>query len=334
MSETITVSDPNSLTRTPRPPPGTSVVDGAPKMTIDVETVEHAGPTPEEALADMQRAVADKDRQLDEAKQARTRAEREAARAHAGRAVDRGAAVAGQLEAAKSEKDRAKAAKKAARESGDLEAEIAADEAFNAASFREMSASAELAALKADPTSAAGRTTEPSQRGGYSPQAQSWIDNHPRFNSDTSYKGTILRAHEQAVQDGIVEGSPAYFRELDRVAATMEQQNGGGNSRTEERGGTMPNGFQGAPPARGGSTGRGQGSGWEQTLLGPVQVSERADGKVQLKVPPELHADFVEGAKITGMDLGDYIYEQVQIARERRSGGTGSLTIQEGVTYR
>lgn len=327
MSETITVST-EAPTRQPRHPGERTMTEAAP--TVAVEAAEEPrGPTPEEELAAAQAAIKARDAENATLRETATRAQREAARAHAGRATDRSAAVAGAVEAAKSAKDAAKVAKKAAREAGDIEAEMVADEAFAQATFREAQATAELATMKAsEPTSAAGRTTE-QQQDGYSPQARQWIGAHPKFNSDPAYKAAVLAAHGSAIADGITPDTPAYFRELDRVAASLDRPNGG-----EQRTNHMPNngGFNGAPPSReGGGSGGGN---VVNTLLGPVTVTQGSDGKTRLKVPPALMDDFREGAKVTNMDLGAYIMDQVNIARERASGETGSLIIREGVTYR
>jgi len=146
--------------------------------------------------------------------------------------------------------------------------------------------------------------------------------------------GAILAAHGRAVLDGISVDSTAYFRELDRAAAALEGNRG--NRDGDQRNGHMPNGngFNGAPPGRGDEGDRRGGSGVVNTGLGPVTVGRNSRGEITVNVPKHLLPDFEEGAKITGMKLGDYIYDHVKIAQERAAGGTGGLTMREGETYR
>lgn len=334
MSDTIEVDTVHGARR-PRPAMDRTMTEGDPVV------VEGDGGaiTPEDALAEAQRVIREYDhlqQQLVQEQQARTRAEREAQRAQVGRQQDRGAVLAAAVEAATSAQAQAEAAVEAARESGDIKAEIAANKALLQATFRLEAANAQLsqAQTRGDPTSSAGSMEQPQQQA-VSSAAQAWIGRHPRFNSDPHYRATLLAAHGAAVNDGLTPDSPAYFRELDRVAATLEGNDQGGsqvsdNSRPSGSGNQQ---FSGASPTRGGG-GAGGNSSVVRTMLGDVTVTRRPGGKIGVQVPPHLKADFEEGAKISGMQLGDYIYEQVEIARERQGGGTGGLITEEGRTFR
>lgn len=289
--------------------------------------------SPEEALAEAQRIIAERNQQLGAEQAARTRAEREAQRQQAGRAQDRGAALAAVVEASVSAQAQARQALRAARESGDIDEEIKATEALSQATYRLDQANAQIQNLKVDPTSAAGAMDQPQQQGGVSQSAQSWIDRHPRFNSDPSYKATLMAVHYDVVKDGVAPDSPAYFRALDAKAAELDA------GTTRERNAPMAEPaptraaqFNGASPTRG--SGAPAAGGVVKTLLGPVTVGRRAGGKITVQVPPHLKADFEEGAKISGMSLGDYIYEQVRVAEEREAGGDGGLITDEGRTFR
>lgn len=55
-----------------------------------------------------------------------------------------------------------------------------------------------------------------------SPAAKSWIDSHPRFKTDTKYRRTAERAHEDALDDGIVADSDEYFRRINAAVAPLE----------------------------------------------------------------------------------------------------------------
>lgn len=312
-----------------------------------VEIIEEP-PTPEGALADLHKALAEKDKVIkskdgviNDLSQGKTRVERELQRAAVVRVNDRRVAVSEAISSATSEKNQAVAAKRAAREAGDIEAELKADEALQAASFRLHSANAELASLpkEGDPASAAGRVTDPGAQGnGVSPQAQAWIDAHPRFNSDKGYRDAMLASHAALLRDGVMEGSPAYFRGLDETAAVLDGTGNGGGGRMGEGGGNG-NGkgqpFGGAPPARGGGGGGGGGSGGRTVnvrvgpdRLVPVTISRRSDGSIaKIHVPPGDRADLEEGAKICGMALGDYIVDMVE-------NGDKGLIHTEGQSYR
>jgi hypothetical protein len=330
MSDSITVEAPEARRRS-RERPERAMTD-APEVAV-LSGDDNAQPDAEQELADARRAIQARDATLAQEREARTRAEREAARALAGRATDRSAAVAAAVEAATSDQTRARQAMRVARESGDLDAEMKANEELSAATYRAAQAAGELAAMKAgDPTSAAGQMQQAGQpqqqpqqpQGGTSAAAQAWIAAHPRFNSDRGYKAAMIAAHTDLVADGVAPDSPAYFRALDEAAATLD---GGRTQRTEP----MPEprqSYNGAPPSRGGSGGNGRG-GTVQTPLGPVSVTRKSDGNVGVAVAKHLRGNFEEGARISNMNLGDYIYEQVLIAEERQAGGDGGWQ-QEG----
>jgi hypothetical protein len=45
-------------------------------------------------------------------------------------------------------------------------------------------------------------------------EAKAWMDEHPRFYEDRAYFNHAVAAHQSIKDDGIAEGSPAYFRAL------------------------------------------------------------------------------------------------------------------------
>ena len=55
------------------------------------------------------------------------------------------------------------------------------------------------------------------------PHAKQWMDSHSRFYNDTTYYNHAVTAHGAIVADGIQDGSPAYFRELDARMQKFEQ---------------------------------------------------------------------------------------------------------------
>jgi hypothetical protein len=164
--------------------------------------------------------------------------------------------------------------------------------------------------------------------------SQRWISSKPEFNR---HRDALILRHQELLNDGIQPDSRAYFRELD---SEYDRLTGGANHRDNNNNGDRSvagssNGqrqFDGAPPSRGGNGGGSQG-GTVNTLLGPVTV-RTVNGQTFLTIPDHLRADFAEGAKVVGMSLPEYTMEQVNIARERQSGGTGGLIMEEGRTYR
>lgn len=49
---------------------------------------------------------------------------------------------------------------------------------------------------------------------GMTPAARSWVDAHPRFNTDKKYKRVAVAAHEDAIEDGVSADSKEYFRRI------------------------------------------------------------------------------------------------------------------------
>lgn len=304
-------------------------------VVIDPVVIDEGAPlTPENAAADTAKLLREAENRTAAAEQrateARTR-EQEAMRvaqlANAGRAQDRTAAVASAVEAASSDAERAESAYVAARENGDAVAEAKALREMSGAEFRLNQAKGELETLKAQPTVI--REPAQPQGGEIGPESRKWINDHPRFNTDNAYKQAALAAHAEALTDGILAESPAYFRHIN---SRMEQFEGQGRQ-MDRRQEPRREQFSGAPPSRGNGRGA-SASNTVQTLLGPVTVNRRADGVMGIQIPPHLRADFEDGARITGMTLADYAHQQVQIADERRDGGNGGLIETESQTYR
>lgn len=305
------------------------------------------GPTPEEALADAQAALANKDKETEEANARAAAAERTAAQARdqvarerAGRVAERQGAVESAVEAAKADKASAQAAIKAARDAGDLDAEMAANDKLASANFRLLGSQDELDRLKAIAEGGGGQQQRGDGGGGdntVSPAAQAWINTHPKFKTDPTYRRAALAAHGQALLDGAIADSPAYFRYLDEAVAKLEggnrdQRDDDMGDQNRDRGGRRES-SEGAPPSRG-SGGHGGASKQVKTPLGTLTVSRRSDGKLAIQIPPANRAAFEEGAKICNMNLGDYAYEQVKISDEIAAGGTGGLITEEGSAYR
>ena len=323
MSETIELED-DTTARRPRAPRERGMTEGTETDDILVgdETTGTVDASVEEALAEAQRGIVERDRQLAAERDARSRAEREAQRAHAGRQQDRGAAIAATIEAATTAQANAESAKRAAREAGDIDAEIKADKALAQATYRLEQAQAFAAQAQRDPVSQAGATQEPQQGAVVSGAAAKWIAAHPRFNTDPDYKGKLMAAHYDLLNDGVQPDSRAYFRELDRVAAELE-----GRKVEQPQQRPAPDQFSGAPPAKGSVAASGGNT--IKTAFGPVTVVGRGKD-VTYRVRPEDLPDFQEGAKINGMSLKQYVAEQIASVKSNYAG----LMTEEGRQYR
>lgn len=52
---------------------------------------------------------------------------------------------------------------------------------------------------------------------GMTPAARSWVDSHPRYNTDKKYRRTAIAAHEDALDDGVKADSDEYFRRINKA---------------------------------------------------------------------------------------------------------------------
>lgn len=280
----------------------------APSVTI--ERPEEI--SPEDALAESRRQLqasqqqtADARRQAREAQQIAQRASAQAQEATTARVSDREVAVTSVLDGAKAEVTAAKAAYRAAREAGDVDAEIAAQELLASATMRAGAATAELDRIKAAPKPQP--QAQPNQQGGPSPEAQAWLDAHPAYNTDRKYKAIANEAHNEALRAGHRDGSQSY---VDFIDGVMTEEFGDGHGQVgdqqvqQPRGGRQQqqsaraNGGDGLPPSRGGGGSQG-GYKTLDTPLGAVQFRQGRDGKIEsIKFASASTADnFREGAE-------------------------------------
>lgn len=355
MSEalTITADDGETFTRRPRrdrPRQSAEASDDSIEIISSGDSI-----SPDAALADSQRLLKAKDREVAESRriareadQRRQAAETEVVRAREAQVVDRQAVVAQAIETAKAEQVAARQALKAAQETGDADAMGDAIEALSGASTRFNQGTAELTWLKAQPKPAPARPNQP----GPSPAAQKWLDEHPMYNTDEAYRSTAEGAHNAALRAGKAEGSDAYIQHINQI---MERVYGAGHGQSED-GMTQPeeghrpvNNQQrrptpsAVPPSRGAS---GSGGGWKtvHTELGDLLVQDRPDGTRGVRFPnAKVESDFKEGAMLDKRAshspeafkkaLAEYTNEHIMIAQEIAAGGSGDLIRGEGRTY-
>lgn len=286
------------------------------------------------ALAESQKSLKDH-----EATARRERAERVAAQrqaddlrrqlqeTQASRVEDRAAALKAELESAKTARDAASAAYRAARESGDLDSEQAAIELLTAANVNIRQGEADLARHGAAPRADGGAAPQPpAQPSGqkFTPATQAWIDAHPQFLTDPAYRAACAGADQLARARGLDVDTPEYFRYVERTIA--RELNGERDTQQENR---MDRGNSGAPPSRG--SGNGPGSRIVQTDIGQMRVTSGANGKLSIAFPDARdRADFEEAARICGMKLADYCLEHVKIDEDRRRGRPTGLISGDG----
>lgn len=267
--------------------------------------------SPEDALAESRRQVqaggqreAELRRQAREAQLAVRRATEQAQEATAARISDREVAVNSVLEGAKAELLAAKATYKAAREAGDLDAEVEAQALIASAATRIQNATGELDRIKATPKPEAQQRQQPQAQGGMTPEAQAWADAHPAFNSDRRYRALAVAAHEEAIEQGLQADTPDYF---DHINDALTQEYGDGHGQVggrqvqqQPRQRQQARESDGLPPSRhaGGAQGaRGYKS--VKTDLGEIQYRTGAGGKIENMRFPGGIENFRDGAEFT-----------------------------------
>lgn len=341
MSDSVTIDvDGEAVTRQPRQDrPEPQRAEAQVEISTDIAFAD-----PDDLLAQSQRALEESEARARESDAKAQRAEsnaaharNQAAQANMARAGDRAAAVASSMESAKADQTSAKIALKVARDSGDMDAEIAAQEMLSSALYRYNQASGELNWLNEQGRQQPQQQQRPQPAGdGLSDAARQWIADHPQFNSDSVYRGVATAAHEQALKDGMAVDSPSYFRHIEAAVARFEQRRDAPQEKPMNGNGARPNGnghtSSAAPSNRGGGSG-GSRSGTVNTLLGPVSVADLTNGRMRIDIPPAARADWEEAASINKMTLGEYAYEQVKIARELAAGGNAGWVRGDGVTH-
>ena len=305
-----------------------SLEDGGGGAKPEIELIEepqHSGPTPEEALAKSREAVQRSEQAARDAQQRDQQAQAEIQRLRASQQQDQAAVLAGVVEAATAERDRSAHLWQQAMEAGDFPAAAKYNAELATASARLDRATADLAVSKAG---AAQRQQQPQQQGqpAVSNRSQEWINSHPEFNR---HRDALILKHQELVNDGVQADSPRYFRELD---SEYDRLTGKGGDLAGGDRGMSDRSFGGATPSRGSSSG-GSSPNTVQTELGPVGVRV-VKGQKLLSIPQHLREAFDEGAKVCGMTVSDYAYEQVRAAEEMKAGGSGGLIRSEGRTYR
>ena len=310
--------------------------------------------SPESALANTRQQIESQNRELASARRAareadlrREAAERQAAQAIAGQVNSQHATVNARLEAAKNAQKTAATAIRTARESGDVEAEISAQEQLADATWKLNSATAEADYLR---RVEAQRPQQRTQQPAYAPSdaARRWLEDHPAFETDEDSRAVAEGAHNAALRAGHAEGSEAYVNFIDQKCEkifgaghgrgqSQQRQPGAGASNKEAAGMDEYRGAGGAsaPPSRDSGS---RGGGWRtvETAMGPVQVLDKPGGGLRVRFSStEQLANATEGASWTpGMSIEEFMQHQIDEAAEVSRGQRGTLQFGEGRTYK
>lgn len=223
------IRDPNTITRQPRGPS----VGG--EQTVEDRQTET---TPEEALAEAQERIrraetenATLRRRAQEAEQARDRAAAEKTTANEDALSARERSIVSGIETCKSVAEEAKRAMAIAQAAGDSVALAEAVERLSDARARltQLSGQKEWFDTERERAKQRPQEQQPQSRpisGGHhitfasgraldaSDQVKSWVDEHPRMLNDRGYEAQAMSIAQRLIDDGITEGSPAYFRGL------------------------------------------------------------------------------------------------------------------------
>lgn len=304
--------------------------DAPPPRSVVIEAADDSDVSPEEALAESRRQLQDRDRQLADARRLQQEADRRAQdatrQASTNRQTDRQTVVSTMITSAQSEEASATAAYKAAHESGDVDAAIAATKALATATSRIERLNGELEWLKQQ-----SQQPPADNNAAPSPEAQRWIDEHPAYATDRSYRALANEAHAEALRAGHRRGSQSYVDYIDRL---MTEEYGEGHGQTAAAKGApkpMPRGDS-LPPSRRSSPSANNGGYKTATIgrLGKLQYQDRPDGSRGIRMTPDVRETMELGAAVCKMKLDDYINDQILIAQEIEAGGTGDIIYGDG----
>lgn len=275
------------------------VIDIAPKK----DDAQNKGPSDSETIEALKAQIADRDRVI--------RSERERAAALETENLDvktkvvtasqdavqsRDMAIENAITASKADLATIKQSLKAARTSGDIDAEIELEEKLadvkyrlNAAEWQKDNA----AKIKADNEKLAKSQPVQQPRQGHSPKVQEWIAQHPRWNDDDEYQAFATAMHTVAIKKGYQPESEAYFEfingKLDKQFPDEDK-----TRREEPRQQTLTTA---APPSRTSDT---------SGRLGANGTKVR------------LTADQIEAAEFMGMTPAEYAADLIKQEEEKR----------------
>ena len=290
----------------------------------EADVLERPHISPEDALAEAQAQLAESQAQAQADRAAREEAERRAAQAGNQAQGATETALAASIAAEEQRLANARLAYKTAREIGDMDKELEANE--NIASARQA-----VDRLKADKARIASQQRHQAQaqpqaqpQGGMAPESQRWIAAHPRFNADPIYNGTATGAHYDALRLGMVEASPAYFAHINQV---LERTYGENHGSLEAMSGTKPAAprpQQGTrPPASSFATPSSRGN--IQTRSDSADP-QRIAALISAMGDSQVTADDIRAhAAACKMTVEAYCKSQAEILAEQKAGRSGGM---------
>lgn len=300
--------------------------------------------SPEDELAAARRSLETKTREADKLRSTNVDLSNQvvesaaiAANAEIARINERETSLTTAINSAMTEQSSAESAKRAAREAGNIDAELAADKAFSKATVRLEALNIEKTRFdgnkprlmeEAKRKAEAPKTAAPNR----APEAQRWLDEHPRFESDPVYKADALEAHRAAVAAGISTNSSDYSRYLNTRLERLYGKNHGQpeGARHQERDSDMnrDRGTSSATPPS-----RDTDASFSQQVDGStLRLSRDASGKPQLS--GQIPGSWRDAARYCGMDEVAYAIDQMVIAEEAKSGKNSLMTSSDGMFYK
>jgi hypothetical protein len=288
-------------------------------LETDGDTLERGHISPEDALADAQAQLTEAQAQAQADRAAREEAERRAAQAGNQAQGATEAALSASIAAEEQRLANARLAYRQARETGDMDAELTANE--DIASARQA-----VDRMKADKARIATQRQQPAAQpqAGMSPESQRWIATHPRFNSDPVYNGTATGAHFDAIRLGMIEASPAYFAHINQVLertygenhGSLEAMSGPKQPAAPARQGARPPASSfAAPSSRGNSQTRSDSA--DPNRIAAL-ISAMGDSQVTAD-------DIRAHAAACKMTVEAYCKSQAEILAEQKAGRTGGV---------
>ena len=303
---------------------------------VTVERSEAVSPNMD--LGDVAAQMRAKDQEVAQARQAAAEAEQRRVAAETAarqsQQTDRKAMLGEAITAAKADGEAAAAAYRAARESGDIEAEINAQRRLGAAEARFNQATSELATLNAAPGPEVTPAPQPSAPS-MTPEAQRWVNEHPRMQDDAEYRNYAVAMDRLATLAGHRSGSQSY---VDYIENEMKTRFGDNHAQEGSRGRPMANNVSRetnhgdiSAPSQPRSGPRG-GARTVRYPIGDMSVRKSADGAITInyvasygKSESEIERDYEEAARITNPKLferdkaraiGEYLQEAIAAADE------------------
>ena len=336
--------------------------DRSDDMNLDDDPRQPADdqPTPEEALADAHRIIESQNATIAEQSSRLNTAETEAQKARRLATEEQGRAlqqqeqnIANAVVAAQTEKESALARLKTARTANDEAAEFEAVDALSIANAKLLNAQNTKASFEtwkknreAQPVQPQPRPQQPAQQDEMTPEARTWLADHPLYYRDENYRADAMASHDAALAKlgRDAEGTKPY---VDFIESRMKGLYGEGhgqidrgrkaNDMTQQTRQPQRRTNVAARPDNGGRAVGGAGDftythedGSRLSLVSGID----ANGKPYETVRGTIPAQWREFAKINRMSDVAYAVEQIKIQQEVQDGGLQGLSMSQNGVYR